>query len=86
MEAAVLTDSSTLTLRIHPVNNTCTVSAVNQEDTLKLVQLHHHTTYDQLEYAMTAYIAPADGSVRAVIMNAYWKESPQELLAETLDG
>ncbi|KAH7972233.1 hypothetical protein HPB52_009768 [Rhipicephalus sanguineus] len=83
MQAAALTDPSTLTLRIHPVNNTCTVSAVNQEDALKLVQLQH-ITYDQHEYAMTAYIAPPDGSVRGVITNAYWKESPQELLADLI--
>ncbi|KAL1483850.1 hypothetical protein MTO96_050177 [Rhipicephalus appendiculatus] len=31
---------------------------------------------------MTAYIAPPGGSVRGVITNAYWKESPQELLAD----
>ncbi|KAL1431378.1 hypothetical protein MTO96_014230 [Rhipicephalus appendiculatus] len=83
MQAAALTDPSTLTLRIHPVNNTCTVSAVNQEDALKLVQLEH-ITYDQHKYAMTAYIAPPDGSVRGVITNAYWKESPQELLADLI--
>ncbi|KAH8024561.1 hypothetical protein HPB51_025480 [Rhipicephalus microplus] len=72
MQAAERTDSSTLTLRIHPVNNTCTVSAVNQEDALKLVQLHQ-LTYEEHEFAMTAYIAPPDGSVRGVITNAYWK-------------
>ncbi|KAH8028954.1 hypothetical protein HPB51_020881 [Rhipicephalus microplus] len=83
MQAAALTDPSTLTLRIHPVNNTCTVSAVNEKDALKLVQLQH-ITYDQHEYAMTAYIAPPDGSVRGVITNAYWKESPQELLADLI--
>ncbi|KAH8031162.1 hypothetical protein HPB51_013528 [Rhipicephalus microplus] len=60
MQAAALTDPSTLTLRIHPVNNTCTVSAVNEKDALKLVQLQH-ITYDKHEYAMTAYIAPPDG-------------------------
>ncbi|KAH8028096.1 hypothetical protein HPB51_013143 [Rhipicephalus microplus] len=84
MQAAALTDPSTLTLRIHPVNNTCTVSAVNEKDALKLVQLQH-ITYDKHEYAMTAYIAPPDGSVRGVIItNAYWKESPQELLADLI--
>ncbi|KAL1416267.1 hypothetical protein MTO96_028100 [Rhipicephalus appendiculatus] len=83
MQAAALTDPSTLTLRIHPVNNTCTVSAVNQEDALKLVQLQH-ITYDHHEYAMTAYIAPPDGSFKGVITNAYWKESPQELLADLI--
>ncbi|KAH7983163.1 hypothetical protein HPB52_009699 [Rhipicephalus sanguineus] len=83
MQAAALTDPSTLTLRIHPINNTCTVSAVNQEGVLKLVQLQH-ITYDQHEYAMMAYIAPPDGSVRGVITNAYWKESPQELLADLI--
>ncbi|KAL3171883.1 hypothetical protein MRX96_013462 [Rhipicephalus microplus] len=83
MQAAALTDPSTLTLRIHPVNNTCTVSAVNEKDALKLVQLQH-ITYDKHEYAMTAYIAPPDGSVRGVITNAYWKESPQELLADLI--
>ncbi|KAL3205065.1 hypothetical protein MRX96_011380 [Rhipicephalus microplus] len=57
MQAVALTDPSTLTLRIHPVNNTCTVSAVNEKDALKLVQLQH-ITYDKHEYAMTAYIAP----------------------------
>ncbi|KAH8038483.1 hypothetical protein HPB51_001656 [Rhipicephalus microplus] len=82
MQAAALTDPSTLTLRIHPVNNTCTVSAVNEKDALKLVQLQH-ITYDKHEYAMTAYIAPPDGSVRGVT-NAYWKESPQELLADLI--
>ncbi|KAL3223642.1 hypothetical protein MRX96_027229 [Rhipicephalus microplus] len=83
MQAAALTDPSTLTLRIHPVNNTCTVSAVNEKDALKLVRLQH-ITYDKHEYAMTAYIAPPDGSVRGVITNAYWKESPQELLADLI--
>ncbi|KAH7932522.1 hypothetical protein HPB51_029250 [Rhipicephalus microplus] len=83
MQAAALTDPSTLTLRIHPVNNTCTVSAVNEKDALKLVQLQH-ITYDKHEYAMTAYIAPPDGSVRGVITNAYWKESPQELLTDLI--
>ncbi|KAH8038028.1 hypothetical protein HPB51_020678 [Rhipicephalus microplus] len=83
MQAAALTDPSTLTLRIHPVNNTCTVSAVKEKDALKLVQLQH-ITYDKHEYAMTAYIAPPDGSVRGVITNAYWKESPQELLADLI--
>ncbi|KAH8030567.1 hypothetical protein HPB51_008928 [Rhipicephalus microplus] len=43
MQAAELTDPSTPMLRIHPVNNTCTVSAVGQEDALKLVQLHKIT-------------------------------------------
>ncbi|KAL3176237.1 hypothetical protein MRX96_010557 [Rhipicephalus microplus] len=33
---------------------------------------------------MTAYIALPDGSVRGVITNAYWKESPQELLADLI--
>ncbi|KAH8022687.1 hypothetical protein HPB51_001574 [Rhipicephalus microplus] len=66
MQAAALTDPSTLTLRIHPVNNTCTVSAVNEKDALKLVQLQH-ITYDKHEYAMTAYIAPPDGSVRVLL-------------------
>ncbi|KAH8035809.1 hypothetical protein HPB51_008636 [Rhipicephalus microplus] len=75
MQAAALTDPSTLTLRIHPVHNTCTVSAVNENDALKLVQLQH-IPYDKHEYAMTAYIAPPDGSVRGVITNAYWKELP----------
>ncbi|KAL3226637.1 hypothetical protein MRX96_024837 [Rhipicephalus microplus] len=37
LPAAELTDPSTLTLQIHPVNKICTVSAVNQEDVLKLV-------------------------------------------------
>ncbi|KAH8031276.1 hypothetical protein HPB51_015211 [Rhipicephalus microplus] len=83
MQAAALTDPSTPTRRIHPVNNTCTVSAVNEKDALKLVQLQH-ITYDKHEYAMTAYIAPPDGSVRGVITNAYWKESPQELLADLI--
>ncbi|KAL3211209.1 hypothetical protein MRX96_052078, partial [Rhipicephalus microplus] len=56
IQAAALTDPSALTLRIHPVNNTCTVSAVNEKDALKLVQLQH-ITYDKHEYAMTAYMA-----------------------------
>ncbi|KAL3227628.1 hypothetical protein MRX96_024051 [Rhipicephalus microplus] len=72
MQAAALTNPSTLTLRIYPVNNTFTVSVVNEKDALKLVQLQH-ITYDKHEYAMTAYIAPPDGSVRGVITNAYWK-------------
>ncbi|KAH8024033.1 hypothetical protein HPB51_020791 [Rhipicephalus microplus] len=48
MQAAALTDTSTLTLRIHLLNNTCTVSAVNEKDALKLVQLQH-ITYDKHE-------------------------------------
>ncbi|XP_065285932.1 uncharacterized protein [Dermacentor albipictus] len=83
MQAAALSDPSTLTLQIHPVNNTCIVSAANQNDTLKLVQLQH-IIYYQPKYAMAAYIAPRDGSVRGVITNAYWKESPQELLADLI--
>ncbi|KAL3183900.1 hypothetical protein MRX96_033001 [Rhipicephalus microplus] len=79
MQAAELTDLSTLTLQIQPVNNTCTVSAVNQKEALKLVQLHQ-ITYEQHEYAMTAYITPPDGSVRGVITDAFWKKLPQELL------
>ncbi|KAL3196636.1 hypothetical protein MRX96_015406 [Rhipicephalus microplus] len=55
MQAAVLTDQSTLTLRINGDNKICTVSAVNQEDTPELVQLHQ-ITYKQHEYAMMAYI------------------------------
>ncbi|KAH7955855.1 hypothetical protein HPB52_004555 [Rhipicephalus sanguineus] len=70
MQAAALTDPSTLT-------------SDSAQDALKLVQLQH-ITYDQYEYAMTAYIAPPDGSVRNVITNAYWKESPQELLADLI--
>ncbi|XP_054932215.2 uncharacterized protein [Dermacentor andersoni] len=73
MQAAALSDPSTLTLLIHLINNTCIVSAANEDDTLKLVQLQH-IIYNQLEYAMAAYIAPPDGSVREVITNAYWKE------------
>ncbi|KAH8023161.1 hypothetical protein HPB51_011275 [Rhipicephalus microplus] len=57
MQAAELTDPSTLTVRIHPINNTCTNCAANQVDALKLVQLHQ-ITYEQHEYAMTAFIAP----------------------------
>ncbi|KAH6930338.1 hypothetical protein HPB50_012885 [Hyalomma asiaticum] len=79
--AAALTEPSTLQLRIHPVNNTCTVSVANQDDALKLVQLQK-TTYDERQYAMAAYIAPPDGSVRGVITNPYWKESPQEILCD----
>ncbi|KAH6928143.1 hypothetical protein HPB50_012194 [Hyalomma asiaticum] len=85
MQAAALTETSTLQLRIHPVNNTCTVSVANQDDALKLVQLQK-ITYDERQYAMTAYIAPPDGSVRGVITNAYWKESPQELLCNLVAG
>ncbi|KAL3204193.1 hypothetical protein MRX96_041365 [Rhipicephalus microplus] len=70
MQAAELTDPSTLTLQIHPVNNTSTVSAVDQKDALKLVQLHQ-ITHEQLEYAMTTYLVPPNGSIREVITNAY---------------
>ncbi|XP_075538145.1 uncharacterized protein LOC142572725 isoform X2 [Dermacentor variabilis] len=83
MQATALSDPSMLTLRIHPVNNTCIVSAANQDDVLELVQLQH-IIYYQLEYAMAAHIALPDGSVRGVITNAYWKESPQELLAHLI--
>ncbi|KAL3169658.1 hypothetical protein MRX96_015493 [Rhipicephalus microplus] len=75
MQAAELTDPSTLTLRIHSVSNTCTVSVVNQEDALKLVQLYQ-ITYEQHEYAMTAYIVPPpppDDSVRGVITKCLLK-------------
>ncbi|KAL3189899.1 hypothetical protein MRX96_020242 [Rhipicephalus microplus] len=83
MHAAELTERSTLTLQIHPVHNTCTVSAVNHEDALKPVQLHQ-ITYEEHEYAMMVCIAPPDGLVRGVITNAYWKESPQQLLADLI--
>lgn len=56
-QAAELTDPSMLTLRIHPINNSCTVSAMNHENALKLVQ-HRQITYKQPEYAITTYIAP----------------------------
>ncbi|KAH6922470.1 hypothetical protein HPB50_014414 [Hyalomma asiaticum] len=72
MQAAALTETPTLQLRIHPVNNTCTVSVANQDDALKLVQLQK-ITYDERQYAMTAYIAPPDGSVRGVIANVTGK-------------
>lgn len=81
MQAAALTDPSTLTLRIHPVNNTCTVSAVNEKDALKLVQLQH-ITYDKHEYAMTAYIAPPDGSVKG----CYYKRLLEGITTRTTRG
>ncbi|KAL3191313.1 hypothetical protein MRX96_018721 [Rhipicephalus microplus] len=83
MQAAQLTDPSTLTLQINTVNNTCTVTSVNQGDALKLGQLHQ-ITYEQHEFTTTAYITPPDGSVRGVITNAYWNESPHELLANLI--
>ncbi|KAH6919715.1 hypothetical protein HPB50_029296 [Hyalomma asiaticum] len=72
MQAAALTETPTLQLRIHPVNNTCTVSVANQDDAPQASA----TTEDHLRrttVAMTAYIAPPDGSVRGVIANVTGK-------------
>nr|XP_054925364.1 zinc finger protein ZFP2-like [Dermacentor andersoni] len=68
MQAAALTNPSKLKLWIHPVNNACIVSQAhtspsNQDDALKLIHLQY-IICDRLEYAMAAYVAPPDGSVR----------------------
>ncbi|KAH7968037.1 hypothetical protein HPB52_005454 [Rhipicephalus sanguineus] len=81
MQAAALTDPSTLTLQIHPVNNACTVSAVNQEDTLKLVQLQY-ITYDQHEYAVTAYIA-GSSLARWLSQGCYYKHLLERITTRT---
>ncbi|KAH7933498.1 hypothetical protein HPB49_013228 [Dermacentor silvarum] len=68
-------------LRVHPMNNTCTVAATNQEAALNLVKIRS-ITLNAKAYRVAAYIVPAADTVRGVISNAFWDETEEELLQD----
>ncbi|KAH7945675.1 hypothetical protein HPB49_013753 [Dermacentor silvarum] len=68
-------------LRVHPMNNTCTVATTNQEAALSLVKIRS-VTLNAKAYGLAAYIVPAADTVRGVISNAFWDETEEELLQD----
>ncbi|KAH7948981.1 hypothetical protein HPB49_003844 [Dermacentor silvarum] len=80
-EAAKIPMGEEVQLRVHPMNNTCTVATTNQEAALNLVKIRS-ITLNAKAYGMAAYIVPAADTVRSVISNAFWDETEEELLQD----
>ncbi|KAH7959596.1 hypothetical protein HPB49_012269 [Dermacentor silvarum] len=80
-ETAKIQMGEEVQLRMHPMNNTCTVATTNQESALNLVKIRS-ITLNAKAYRVAAYIVPAADTVRGVISNAFWDETVEELLQD----
>ncbi|KAH7932858.1 hypothetical protein HPB49_003877 [Dermacentor silvarum] len=80
-ETAKIPMGEEVQLRVHPMNNTCTVATTNQEAALNLVKIRSITLNTKV-YGVAAYIVPAADTVRGVIPNAFWDETEEELLQD----
>ncbi|KAH7974774.1 hypothetical protein HPB49_019257 [Dermacentor silvarum] len=80
-ETAKIPMGEEVQLRVHPMNNTCTVATTNQEAALNLVKIRS-ITLNAKAYGVAAYIVPAADTVRGVISNAFWDETEEELLQD----
>ncbi|KAH7959329.1 hypothetical protein HPB49_010329 [Dermacentor silvarum] len=67
-------------LRVHPMNNMCTVATTNQEAALNLVKIRS-ITLNAKACGVAAYIVPAADTVRGVMSNAFWDET-EDLLQD----
>ncbi|KAL1442948.1 hypothetical protein MTO96_046168 [Rhipicephalus appendiculatus] len=74
-------DLGELHLRIHPTNNTFTVATSHETTALHLVQLKE-LVLQTTTYPVAAYIAPPPAAVRGVISQAYWEETPEQMLQD----
>ncbi|KAH7960510.1 hypothetical protein HPB49_020703 [Dermacentor silvarum] len=68
-------------LRIHPTNNTFTVATSHESTALHLVQLKE-VLLQETSYPVAACIAPPPAAARGVISQAYWAETPQQMLRD----
>ncbi|XP_054924221.2 uncharacterized protein [Dermacentor andersoni] len=68
-------------LRIHPTNNTFTVATPHESTALHLVQIKE-VILQETSYPVAAYIAPPPAAARGVISQAYWAETPEEMLQD----
>ncbi|KAH7965801.1 hypothetical protein HPB49_011236 [Dermacentor silvarum] len=80
-ETAKIPMGEEVQLRVHPMNNTCTVATTNQEAALNLVKIRS-ITLNAKAYGVAAYIVPAADTLRGVISNAFWDETEEELLQD----
>ncbi|KAH7946341.1 hypothetical protein HPB49_023371 [Dermacentor silvarum] len=80
-ETAKIPMGEEVQLRVHPMDNTCTVATTNQEAALNLVKIRS-ITLNAKAYGVAAYIVPAADTVRGVISNAFWDETEEELLQD----
>ncbi|KAH7974728.1 hypothetical protein HPB49_018831 [Dermacentor silvarum] len=80
-ETAKILMGEEVQLRVHPMNNTCTVATTNQEAALNLVKIGSITLNAKACW-VAAYIVPAAGTVRGMISNAFWDETEEELLQD----
>ncbi|KAL1469703.1 hypothetical protein MTO96_024888 [Rhipicephalus appendiculatus] len=74
-------DLGELHLRIHPTNNTFTVATSHETTALHLVQLKE-LVLQTTTYPVAAYIAPPPAAVRGMISQAYWEETPEQMLQD----
>ncbi|KAL1414994.1 hypothetical protein MTO96_007043 [Rhipicephalus appendiculatus] len=74
-------DLGELHLRIHPTNNTFTVATSHEITALHLVHLKE-LVIQTTTYPVAAYIAPPPAAVRGVISQAYWEETPVQMLQD----
>ncbi|KAH7932757.1 hypothetical protein HPB49_002271 [Dermacentor silvarum] len=80
-ETAKIPMGAEVQLRVHPMNNTCTVTTTNQDASLNLVKIRS-ISLNAKAYGVAAYIVPAADTVRGVISNAFWDETEEELLQD----
>ncbi|KAH8019484.1 hypothetical protein MRX96_019623 [Rhipicephalus microplus] len=75
------TDLGELHLRIHPMNNTFPATTCYEITALHLVQLKE-LVLQKTCYPVAAYTAPPHAAVRGVISQAYWEETPEQMLKD----
>ncbi|KAL3226748.1 hypothetical protein MRX96_048911 [Rhipicephalus microplus] len=72
-------DLEELHLRIHPKNKPFTVATCHETTALHLVQLKE-LVLRKTSYPVAAYIASPPAAVRGVISQAYWEETPMQMV------
>lgn len=68
-------------LRIHPTNNTFTVATPHKSTALHLIQLKE-VVLQETSYPVAAYIAPPPAAAHGVTSQAYWAETPEQMLRD----
>ncbi|KAH7974385.1 hypothetical protein HPB49_014792 [Dermacentor silvarum] len=68
-------------LRIHPTNNTFTVATPHESTALHLVLLKEVVLQDT-SYPVAAYITPPPAAACRIISQAYWAETPEQMLQD----